>query len=914
MKFISHWRKWLSALLVAALLTGTCGALAEPAAQIAAAVPDESQLTREDIEALGAKIYTHDGRVTFVEGACTAEPVRSMDDAAALVDAMVTLLGGDERTQFEPWRTLEDTAGNRYYVFQQMYAETTVPGGAVKVVTDAEGGMLGLVGCVEAELPDLEEAVGITPKQAEALAIQHMIDANQPQANLLDDFTEKIILPVNLDIDPDLEEDKQEGRFVWAVYTDNPDASVGKGVDLPYLAHYITMDGEYLYNLPTVMPGDDVGAAGYNAAYAFEFMEPADYTTTLKLSNGKEKEITVTLMRDTRTGMYYMGNIERRIAVAECYDFLYDKGRVRLVASSDNTGWDDTCLLSLYNYCRVWDYYHEIGWMGGDGEGTPMLILKDFCDKDRDPVDNAAYAGRYYGWQVFLSSAANDLAQCLDVLAHEFTHCVTHSVMTYNAYMNDYGAINEAVSDIQGNLCEMMMGDTEDTTWAMGENSANPPIRSMSAPQDYGQPDYTWDLCYVPNVKSPTTLNDRGGVHSNSSLLNNVAYRLCTDGGMTLEEARAFWFAVDCAMVPGTDYAQLSELMPWVMGNLGLERYTVALDRAMDATRLRSNEIPTAMDDDRAMVTLTLPDKDTFEDGHWALGILSVNFKGIMQRIGDIFERREGYENALDDLVALAGFDPALLPTQAELEENGEGAWSRFVEAVMDRLLNGDAQNADALTDEQKKEMVLKFKDWYKAYLDDLVFAGMGAAGQDGRTVRMVCRPGTTVPVLFRMEIDNDMKVKSLGLAVYGLGAWHDLTVAVEPIATLVKEALQTGKPVEAEDPDLSWLDDLFGTGALFGDGEETPGKDVDGEKLLKSLGMFAGGSWLYDMLFFKIAPGAITPIPETGLDEVSILDGDTIERLFGELDLQKLMESVDQLGKETKEAKEADAVDGETN
>ena len=47
---------------------------------------------------------------------------------------------------------------------------------------------------------------------------------------------------------------------MWAVYTDNPDASVGKGVDLPYLAHYITMDGEYLYNLPTVMPGDDAAA------------------------------------------------------------------------------------------------------------------------------------------------------------------------------------------------------------------------------------------------------------------------------------------------------------------------------------------------------------------------------------------------------------------------------------------------------------------------------------------------------------------------------------------------------------------------------------------------------------------------------------------------------------------------------
>ena len=103
-------------------------------------------------------------------------------------------------------------------------------------------------------------------------------------------------------------------------------------------------------------------------------------------------------------------------------------------------------------------------------------------------MDNAAYAGKFYGWQTFLSSSVNDFAQCLDVAAHEFTHCVTGTVMTYNAYKNDYGAINEAISDIQGNLCEMLAGATEDNTWLIGENSLNT-VRSMSDPHLFQQPE-----------------------------------------------------------------------------------------------------------------------------------------------------------------------------------------------------------------------------------------------------------------------------------------------------------------------------------------------------------------------------------------------------------------------------------------
>ena len=64
------------------------GALQETVAAEGAAL--EAVLTLADLEALGAKTYLRDGRITFVDGACTAVPVQSMEDAARVVISRAT--------------------------------------------------------------------------------------------------------------------------------------------------------------------------------------------------------------------------------------------------------------------------------------------------------------------------------------------------------------------------------------------------------------------------------------------------------------------------------------------------------------------------------------------------------------------------------------------------------------------------------------------------------------------------------------------------------------------------------------------------------------------------------------------------------------------------------------------------------
>ena len=857
-------KKWLCMLLAWALLLCGCG-LAEAAPVEPAAAADE---------AVWHMAEGNDGGMMFCDGDCAGAPINSMEDAAAVVEAEKNRLAPDEGVRFDPWRTLTDTAGNVYYVFRQMYGDTIMPFGAVKVVTDAQGNMLGLVGCTEHEIPE----GAYTDEAVSAEAAAQAVLAQVPDAVLADVPCEQVLLPVNREADMDSEELKEYSRWVWVAYTVNNDAH------RPYTAHYVTLGGEYLYALPVVAPGDEAARSGYDGSYVFTNMEPADYTGTVTLSDGSEKEISVTLMRDRDTGTYYLGNLERRIVVADCYEMLYNHGHVALECSPVNEDWDSTCLLSLYNYCRAWDFYHSLGWTGGDGLGTPIMVLKDFCDKEHNPQDNAAYAGYFYGWQMFLSSSANDLSQALDVLAHEFTHCFTSAAMINSPYKNDCGAINEAMSDIMGNICEMLAGDTEDTTWLLGENTSSA-IRSMSDPHKYTQPEFTWDINYGGAVSNVTTLNDYGYVHFNSSLLNNVAYRLCVEGGMPLEAAARFWFAVDCAMVPDTDYPQLSLLLPWVLKHQGMAEYQPALEAAMDATALGVREIPETFPDDRALVTLELPDDEAYTDGWWALVVTSCDIRDAFQRVRDILESRGDCASALDELEDIL---LEMLPEEAEAAESAEDqTQGSDLERVIDAISKLRDQESAQLTGPGAAAK-RKLADWIQKYLSDVFYYGMGDVGKDSHTIRMVARKGASLPILMRVQLEpSSTLVKELGLGVYFLGEWYNLTDVVGMLAGSKAGGEEAAADADADAnlPDLSFLSGMLGADSAAQEADTQTVTQEDVTAMLDKIeDLVDGMSWIVNLLFYEIKGGGVSQIPSEGIEKITLIQDESVRYMLTEV------------------------------
>ena len=226
----TQMKRLLGILTILVMLMTCCfgaAALAESPAKIT--------LTIDEIQAMNggsAVIDAREGCMTFVGGTCTSEKVQNSDAAAKVVENMIPLMGGDSRTAFEPWRTLYDSFGNTYYVFQQVYADTIVQGGAAKVITDLEGNMLGLTCSVVSDLPDKETSGGISAEDAEQLVLIHEKGRGIADPILIKGVTKKIVLPVDRELD--LEADDIPTRFVWVVCTPNPSGNGSS--DMPYLA------------------------------------------------------------------------------------------------------------------------------------------------------------------------------------------------------------------------------------------------------------------------------------------------------------------------------------------------------------------------------------------------------------------------------------------------------------------------------------------------------------------------------------------------------------------------------------------------------------------------------------------------------------------------------------------------------
>ncbi len=118
-----------------------------------------------------------------------------------------------------------------------------------------------------------------------------------------------------------------------------------------------------------------------------------------------------------------------------------------------------------------------------------------------------------------------------DVLAHEYTHGVTASESGLY-YANTPGALNESLSDVWGEFVDLSNGAGNDAAvwrWRLGEDLLGPNGRDMRDPTIFSDPDRLSSPFYVPPVGSPDTLNDYGGVHTNSGVNNKLCY-LLTDG------------------------------------------------------------------------------------------------------------------------------------------------------------------------------------------------------------------------------------------------------------------------------------------------------------------------------------------------------------------------------------------------
>jgi Zn-dependent metalloprotease len=243
---------------------------------------------------------------------------------------------------------------------------------------------------------------------------------------------------------------------------------------------------------------------------------------------------------------------------------------------------------NAYDYAGdTYDFYLNYhGRDSIDGAGMDLVSTTRFCPNIIScPYVNAFWAGSQMVYGEGFASAD-------DVVGHEMTHGVTTNESNLFYYMQS-GAINEALSDIWGELIDLTNGKGDDTAgvrWLLGEDLPIGAIRNMKDPTLYGDPDRMGSPNYVCGTA------DSGGVHYNSGVANKTAY-LLTDGdtfngytviGLGIDKVADLFYEVQTNLfTSGSDYQDLYDALVQAAVNLGFS----ASDRqqvqnAVDATEM----------------------------------------------------------------------------------------------------------------------------------------------------------------------------------------------------------------------------------------------------------------------------------------------------------------------------------------
>ena len=555
-----------------------------------------------EVQAAYSEALSGEALVTaFVSENITDATVTNEDEAQAVVDNLIGLMGGDSTTDLGLVDTIATETGNTYYIFQQETGGVIVYGASVKLIVDKNGTVIGLVSAIlpNVTLPSVSDTA-VSQEKAENIVATELANSGLSNARIVSEYTTQSIVP--------LPNSELHYCLAWIIYAESPS---GDGDDQAYIANYVSLDGEYLYRMPISEPNGVDALRGASTGFDFEAFDQKEQTFDVG-KDGETKQVTVPVLVDKQTGeTIFLGDAKRQIL---CVDFAEYDQNDRLMSSFEVDGESFNSMdVAIYaNFIRIYDLFEAMGWDGPNGEHTPTLLKMNYLVED-EPAMNCVYMGKSDGWEVFTFGRGRDYGSTTDIIAHEFVHCVTGTTMTTNLYVNESGAINEGMSDILGNLAEMAL-DGNEGAWIIGEGAAEGDMRSMDNPNEHVQPAYRWDVYYNPDAPTATIMNDNGGVHINSSLLNIISYKL-DKAGMSIEDQMYFWMNVALAMVPTTDYAQMAELLPWVLKQSGYDQYSDALNQAIDEAGYTKLEQPAELPAGAGVVKFIYPDSELAKQG-----------------------------------------------------------------------------------------------------------------------------------------------------------------------------------------------------------------------------------------------------------------------------------------------------------
>gem|GEM_PF-2498919 len=218
-----------------------------------------------------------------------------------------------------------------------------------------------------------------------------------------------------------------------------------------------------------------------------------------------------------------------------------------VVSENPDSDWPADAVSAAYNLSQAYDYFYEHHQrVSPDGHGGSIMAVVRLGTN----LESAFWDP---GTKIIYFGDGEVLAASPDIVGHELTHAIT----TYTAGLlnkNQSGALNEAFSDIFGEMVESHVSGTE-PDWIMGSRLATP-LRSLSDPSSMTSPA---GVPYPSDMDGYfITSGDNGGVHINMSIVAHAFYLLARgqDRAIGIRDAgQIFYRALTYHLVSNSQFA-----------------------------------------------------------------------------------------------------------------------------------------------------------------------------------------------------------------------------------------------------------------------------------------------------------------------------------------------------------------------
>ncbi len=283
-----------------------------------------------------------------------------------------------------------------------------------------------------------------------------------------------------------------------------------------------------------------------------------------------------------------------------------NKGKMTLITSSNEVFGDnkeekeleqDKAVKLLRNYSDVYEFFNKN--MGYINEQKNLVCYNDGNSNGKNAFGGSA---NYKGEKVpYITMGSVTGVECLDIIAHEYTHTVTKNLVeweNYNKnmpYPRESSAINEGYSDIFGVIIEgQIKGNEQQPDWTI--DMFNKVQRNIKNPSESGSPAAVGDMTYEDTLYEKDGIQKSSYAHRFSTIVSHCAYLMnqgnnASSNPISINDLSRLWFNTLYILPSDCTFIALREYMLLTANVLNFsEDQKNRISWAFDEVKIRSQE------------------------------------------------------------------------------------------------------------------------------------------------------------------------------------------------------------------------------------------------------------------------------------------------------------------------------------